>query len=160
MFALFTGWAEHMLVKGSATGNPLRLSTIHDYVRRVSVRIVGHSAFQDITALTAEALEEIYQQILEGATSFAQRRHHARGLREFHHYLMQRHQVDPIDEREILGIGNALAPVDANILTVDEYKRFSRAWIRLISISDTRTFRSLPNSRHSVVSLRCAVWRC
>ena len=160
MFALFTGWAEHMLVKGSATGNPLRLSTIRDYVRRVSVRIVGHSAFQDITALTAEALEEIYQQILEGATSFAQRRHHARGLREFHHYLMQRHQVDPIDEREILGIGNALAPVDANILTVDEYKRFSRAWIRLISISDTRTFRSLPNSRHSVVSLRCAVWRC
>lgn len=123
MFALFTGWAEHMLVKGSATGNPLRLSTIRDYVRRVSVRIVGHSAFQDITALTAEALEEIYQQILEGATSFAQRRHHARGLREFHHYLMQRHQVDPIDEREILGIGNALAPVDANILTVEEYKK-------------------------------------
>lgn len=123
MLHLFTRWAEHMLVKGSATGNPLSLGTIRDYVRRVSVRVVGLSAFQDITALTAEALEEIYQQILEGATSFAQRRHHARGLREFHHYLVRHHQVDPIDEREIFGIGNALAPVDANIITIDEYKK-------------------------------------
>lgn len=123
MFALFTRWAEHMLVKGSTTGNPLRLSTIRDYARRVGVRIVGLSAFQDITALTADGLEEIYQQIIEGATSDGQRRHHARGLREFHHFLMKHYQVDPINEREVLGIGTALAPVDANLLTEDEYRR-------------------------------------
>lgn len=122
LFALFAGWSEHMLVKGSATGNPLRLSTIRDYVRRVGVRVVGLSAFQDITALTTDALEEIYQQIIEGATSSGQRRHHARGLREFHHFLVQRYQVDPINEREILGVGSALAPVDANLLTEDEYR--------------------------------------
>jgi integrase len=123
MFTLLTRWTEYMLVEGSATGNPLRLSTIRDYIRRVGIRVVGLSAFQDITMLTTDALEEIYQQIIEGAISDGQRRHHARGLREFHHFLVRRYQMDPINEREVLGVGNALAPVDANLLTEDEYQK-------------------------------------
>ncbi|TAM43581.1 MAG: hypothetical protein EPN55_13350 [Gammaproteobacteria bacterium] len=155
---LFAGWAEHMLTKGSATGNPLKLSTIRDYVRRISVRVAGLTAFDDVTAQATEVFEEIYQQILEGATSFGQRRHHTRGLREFHRYLVERYQVEPIDEREILGIGNALAPVDANLLTVDEYKK-TLARLDTLDLDVRHPDLPLVAKLLVILSFRCALRR-
>lgn len=121
MPALFVGWAQFMLSKGSAIGNTLALSTIRSYVSQVAIRVVGLTAFGDVTQMSSDGLEEIYQQILEQAQSGHQRRFLARGLREFHHHLVEKYEIEPINPGEVLGIGAGLSPVDANLITFDEY---------------------------------------
>lgn len=128
-FPLFVDWALHLVAKGSAGGNRLALSTIVDYVSQIAQRLIGLTAFTDLTLLGVEGLEELYETVLEQAESVHHHRKLARGLREFHHYLQERHGVDPINVQAVLGIGTTLAPVDANIVAPDEYRRvLDRLW--------------------------------
>jgi len=121
MHGICVDWAQYLMSAGSVAENALSLSTIRSYVSQIGARVTGLSGFDDITSLAREAMEELYQQILEDAQSRHHRRNLARGLREFHHFLVKVHHADPIDVREVLGIGTTLSPVDANLITIDEY---------------------------------------
>lgn len=120
---LISEWAAYLLSKGSATGNQLALSTIRDYLSQIGSRVAGQCAGDDPSTYTAESLEELYQQVLEDAKSRTHRRRLARGLREFHHFLTKTRLADPINVQGVLGIGATLAPVDANLITFDEYHK-------------------------------------
>lgn len=128
-FPLFVDWALYLVTEGSAGGNRLALSTIAEYVSQIAQRLIGLTAFTDLTQLGVEGLEELYEEVLEQAESVHHHRKLARGLREFHHYLQERHGADPINVQAVLGIGTTLAPVDANIVSPDEYRRvLDRLW--------------------------------
>lgn len=49
------------------------------------------------------------------------RRQLARALREFHHFLVKVYGFPAVSVSEVFGIGRGLVPVDANLLTMDEY---------------------------------------
>ncbi len=118
---LFTRWAIFMLNVGSAAGNPLKLTTIRGYFGPVGGRILGQLGHLDLSTLSADALEEIYAEVIGDARSANHRRNLARGVREFHRFLVAEYHADPIDEGEVLGIGRGLIGVDANLISVDEY---------------------------------------
>jgi integrase len=76
-----------------------------------------------LKALHAASLEDAKQRDL----ARNQRKRIARALCEFHHFLVQRYQFEPINPREVLGIGKGLVPVDANLITPDEYAKIYQA---------------------------------
>jgi len=123
-FALF---ARHLITGRSAGGNKLALPTARAYLVSVCKRLGGRLGDTDPRTLDSESLENLYIEILEDADSDSgvrkQRRKIARSLREFHHFLVQHFDAAPINDKEILGIGKGLVPVDANLITFDEYDR-------------------------------------
>jgi len=116
-------WIEFMLTRGSASGNRLEISTIRDYAGQIPSRIAGYVGDVDLTMLEGDGLMEIYEQILMDVKSPSYRHKIARGLREFHHFLVSEYQVAPIDYREVLGVGVYQSAVDANLISIDEYYR-------------------------------------
>lgn len=120
---LFAGWVRFMLREGSAAGHSLSLKTIKGYFRPVGGRVLGASGLADLPRLGVDALEEIYHEVLAEAQSPNHRKNLAKGLREFHHYLVCEHNVDRIHYGDVLGIGKTLGPVDANIISFEEYYR-------------------------------------
>lgn len=122
-FALFT---QHLISGRSASNNKLAPSTARAYMVTVSKHLGGRLGLTDPRSLDTETLESLYLEILEDADINSsvrkQRRQVARALREFHHFLVQKFDTEPINTREILGIGKGLVPVDANLITFDEYE--------------------------------------
>lgn len=123
----FTGFARHLVTALSASKNRLAISTAKSYLVTVSKRLGGRLDDVNPRSLDTETLEILYGEILEDADlesgARKQRRRIARALREFHHYLHQQYGIESINDREVLGIGKGLVPVDANLITVDEYER-------------------------------------
>jgi len=114
------GWAKYLIEKGSRYGRSLTLGTVRDYVGRIASRVYGVVGNEDLEKMNVEAFEEIYLQILEDASSVGMRRQLARTLREFHHFLTLKFNAPNLDY-SVLGIGNSLSPVDANIISIEEY---------------------------------------
>lgn len=115
-----SAWAEFMVRKGSKAGHPLTMGTIKSYVSMLSLRLYGLVNEEDLASFNIEAFEEIYEQVLEEATSSGMRRRLAKPLREFHYFLVKKLDVPDLDNR-VLGAGSALAPVDANIISLEEF---------------------------------------
>ena len=115
--SVFIGWAQFML-----TGNKVAFSIIREYLGHIANRIIGYIGNEDITTLEGEGLEEIYHQILDEIENYDNRSKVARGLGEFHKYLVEIYHMAPINNREVLGIGPLHSKVDANIITIDEYQ--------------------------------------
>ena len=119
--AVIIGWTEFMVKEGSYSGNELYLSTIRNYVSQTSGRIAGYAGEEDVTLLEGEGLEEIYRQILSDVESESYRQYIARGLREFHFYLVEKFHLAPINYSEVLGLISPDRIVDANLISFDEY---------------------------------------
>ena len=121
----FRDFAIHLVSARSASGNILAPSTARSYLVMVSKRLGGRLGNVSPVTLSAEALEDLYKEILQDADQDGAfrglRRRIAKALREFHHFLVQQHQFTSINVRDILGIGKGLLPVDANLITWDEY---------------------------------------
>jgi len=115
-------WAEYLIGNGSKLGRTLTLGVIRSYIGMIAPRIFGLIGEEDFALLNIEAFEEIYSQILEDASSAGMRRKLARALRELHHYLSLKLEA-PVLDSSVLGLGDALSPVDANILSIEEYKQ-------------------------------------
>lgn len=123
----FTRFARRLVAAHSASHNMLAISTAKSYLVTVSKRLGGRLGDVDPRSLDTETLEILYGEILEDADPESgarkQRRRIARALREFHHYLHLECGIESINDREVLGIGKGLVPVDANLITIDEYER-------------------------------------
>lgn len=123
----FTEFARFLVTSLSVGGHKLAISTARSYLVTVAKRLGGRLGGADPRSLGTETLEILYGEILEDADyesgARKQRRRIARALREFHHFLVLRFQFEPINPCEILGIGKGLVPVDANLITPDEYEQ-------------------------------------
>lgn len=126
----FTEFARFLVASLSVGGHKLAISTAKSYLVAVAKRLGGRLGGTDPRSLCTETLEILYGEILEDADyesgARKQRRRIARALREFHNFLVQRFQFEPINPREVLGIGKGLVLVDANLITPDEYEHISR----------------------------------
>lgn len=123
--ACFTLFARYLASARLSGNNKLALSTARAYLVTVAKRLGGRLGNTDPRTLDSESIENLYTEILEDTDTVSgvrkQRRRIARSLREFHLFLVRECQAEPIDEREVLGIGMGLVPVDANLITIDEY---------------------------------------
>jgi len=128
---LLVEWMQYLLSHGSRAGRPLALGTARTYFSTVWIRIYGLVGEQDMNGMNAEAFEEVYSQILEDSSSLGMRRKLARTLLEFHEYMVKVHLSPPMDG-SLFGIGNTLTPVDANIITIEEFHKT----LRLLEDSD------------------------
>ena len=148
----FISFALFLMTSLSYSGNKLAVSTARAYMVTVAKRLAGRLDDVDPRTLDAEILETLYADILDDVDQQSldskilktlhtesledakqrglarnQRRRIARALCEFHHFLVQRFHLEPINPREVLGIGKGLVPVDANLITPDEYAKIYQA---------------------------------
>jgi integrase len=125
----YFNFAKFLLSNVSANGNKLTLKTINMYVVSVSRRLGCRLGQVDPSTLSLAALESLYLEILEddaGEEQLGLRRSIARALREFHHFLNKEYGVTSINANATLGIGRGLMPVDANIMSYDEFHQFEQ----------------------------------
>lgn len=113
----FAGFAKETLQEHSGK----RLNTVRTRVIAVAKRLPALLAFNNPAALSAEALQGAYQQILEDASSENQRQKLAGHLRAFHRFLKKTRFVGAIDEGEVFASANEDLTVDANLILEDEY---------------------------------------
>ena len=129
--ACFHEFAIHLVSNLSASGNRLALSTAKSYLMTAAKTLGGRLGDVSPSELQEEPLEDLYTEILEDAAeekgSKGLKRRIAKVLREFHSFLVRQYHIDSINDRTVLGIGTGLVPVDANLITYDEYAQIHRA---------------------------------
>lgn len=119
---LLSAWALHLCTKPASSGKRLALSTIYQYVRQTGPRLIGLAGESDITCYEIEEFEELYTEVIADAQNTGFRNKLGAGLREFHHFLHLHYGVPRLAEIMDLGGGSILHPVDANLITLDEYQ--------------------------------------
>jgi len=94
------------------------------YVISVSKRLGGLIGADDLSHWGASEWTALYEEALSDVEhNKGQRRKLARALREFQRYLELDHGAEKIDEGEVFGSADGLVPVDANIISHDEFLR-------------------------------------
>lgn len=119
---LFVEWSKFMLKKQAASRKPLARSTIRSYFGLVGARVAGLIGTDDISSYALEGLEEVYQQVLEDAHGRSHLKNMKHALCEFHRFLAAEKGVERLNADSVLGIGAMLTPVDANLISFDEYQ--------------------------------------
>jgi integrase len=93
-------------------------------------RLLGYLGTRQISSIGLDELDELYRVILDACEAGEPVEKIARGLRLFHDHLVLKHNFKPLpDPRGTFGEGGALMPVDATVISVDEYLR-AHAWLR------------------------------
>jgi integrase len=119
--ALFGGFALRLFKTSNDNNVKMAVSTTKAYVFSVSIRLgglIGHS----ISEFGSAQWTTLYEEALADSETPGVRRKLVRVLREFHRYLELEHLAEPINSAEIFGIGSGLVPVDANIVTDQEFE--------------------------------------
>ena len=92
-------------------------------------RLLSYFGSEDVRKLTLGELDETYRVILDACEPGDPIERIARGLRLFHDHLIRAHKAKPLpDPRATFGEGGALMPVDATVISVDEYLA-SLSWL-------------------------------
>ena len=87
-------------------------------------RLLSYLGTRQISSLGIDELDELYRVILDACEAGEPVEKIARGLRLLHEHLVLNHNVKPLpDPRGTFGEGGALMPVDATVISVDEYLR-------------------------------------
>ena len=120
---LLLKWAHYLLVFGHEKKSSLSPTTIAGYLTSIGSRLVEYLDARPIKQLSASELEETYTQILDDIESRGHRIKVARALHHFQSYLEKEVYVEPIDTHGVLGIQSSPAPVDAQIIWVEEFKK-------------------------------------
>ena len=121
--ALIGDWASFLLRGRSFYGNPLQPKTVANYVRDVGVGLDNLLSVESILDVPPDALEELYELMLEGQSTTPMRRNLAKGLLEFHGYLQKKFAYPPISPYAALGIGKTPQFVDAQIISEEHYRQ-------------------------------------
>ncbi|NQD78579.1 hypothetical protein HP436_00095 [Pseudomonas sp. CrR14] len=119
---LIGSWASFMLHGCSFYGNPLQPKTVANYLRDVGIGLDDMLSVESILDVPPDALEELYEQMLEAQPTAPMRRNLAKGLLEFHGYLQKKFSYPPISPYAALGIGKTPQFVDAQILNEEQYR--------------------------------------
>jgi integrase len=122
----FCRFSMSLIEARNSSGRPWGLKTIRSCVFTVARRLGCLMGEEDPAHMVSGDLEELYIRVLDDAlqegSSRSLRRNVARALSEFHAFLCREYGVSPMD-REVLGIGRGPMPVDANLITLEEFER-------------------------------------
>ena len=125
----YLGWAEYLLQGSSSTGRALSHKTVTRLFRAAVTHLLMLCPDDDPAELETGTLAEYYIEILTDLVAEGQDRDVRHALREFHHYLVSRHGCQSLENvSEVLGEEVRLRPVDANLLSFDEYAA-AREWL-------------------------------
>ena len=124
-FAQYLLTLRHTRRRGIFARKELRVVTAKACALTVARRLGRMVGDMKLLSADAQTIDTLYTRVLEnvneGVNPQRLRRTVALTLREFHEFLQVEHHAAAINEREVLGIDHGLLPVDANIITVDEY---------------------------------------
>lgn len=125
----YIGWAEHMLKGHSSSHQAFRPETIHQIFRAAVGCLLMLHPDDDPVALGTARLAESYAEALTDFPAHGEIRTLRHGLREFHEYLVRKHGLARLENvGEVLGDEARLRPVDANLISFDEYSA-ARDWL-------------------------------
>ena len=110
----------------------MEMTTVRPWVRTV-VRHIG-TALQEAEAdlivlsrVSSEVLEDIYREAIEELDPEIEtpslRKRLAQSFRAFHDFLVRKHKVKPLLDSSLLSVHGIGTPVDANLITVEEYHK-------------------------------------
>lgn len=119
--ALIPRWGKMLLKSGGYSGQALEISSVYKYISSAGRRIAMFVGSDDLLELGPEGLARVYEEVLDDAVSLGNRKYLAKALATFHRFLVAEYGVAELDTREVLGIGAMRSPVDANVITLDEF---------------------------------------
>lgn len=132
-FALYLLTERNLDPQRFVSRKPLNIRTVEAWTLTVARRFGRILGEQDPVALTVENIETLYTKVLEnvveGDDPRPLRRKVAHALHEFQEFLVRKLGAAPIHDREILGSNRGLLPVDAKVLTLEQYSA-ARRYIR------------------------------
>lgn len=121
--SLYLDWAQQLLRGLSANRNKLSLASISERFCALAPILVSRFGITNPIDLNTPELEDYYSEIMDNSDPGVRRTLLAGAIRDFHFYLHKFHKKNHItNERETLGDEYALAPVDARIISFDDYK--------------------------------------
>lgn len=127
-------WIVDLCINGTPTQRDLEFSTIATYSRRITSGLPQTAANSDFLNLSEAEYEEIYLKVLDYCPE-KYREYSAARMRQFHRFLVRAVGVEEPDWSVIIGSSDVSADVDANLITLNEYRRA----LEIISHSDKLT---------------------
>lgn len=126
----YLGWLNYLFTRKSASRTKLADSTIYLKFTRVTSSLISMMGEENPADWSLNDLTTVYQFLLVSLNDKNAHVTLSKGLRDFHHYLSKRFGVKTIsDAREVLGDEAVLSPVEANLITFDEYES-AKNWLR------------------------------
>jgi integrase len=121
-------FGDSLLAVRTVSGKMLSPHAARDIVLPLARNLGRFAEDADPAALSTEALELLYGQAMESTGPLqeanAERGDLARALFEFHRYMMARYGKEPIEGQDnaLARVPSEMAAVDANLLTLEEYR--------------------------------------
>lgn len=119
----YVGWlAMALAVPARNPEIPPSLKTLAEPFFLAAPRLLNYLGERDVRSLDIAELDETYRIILDACESQDPIERIARGLRLFHEHLVREYKVPALpNPRATFGEGGSLMPVDATVISVDEY---------------------------------------
>ena len=126
---IYLGWLLDELAGNNAAGKGgLTIKTIRRRFLAAVPPLLGLLGNDDPASFDTQNLADIYSELTTDP-AMVNAKDMANGLRDFHGYLVRRHRKKHLaNERDIFGEDGALRPVDARIISFDEYEQ-AQKWI-------------------------------
>jgi len=118
--SLLGRWLLSLLKPGKGS-KAVKTSTARSYLSAIGTRLSEVLPDDDLLELSRDEFEEAYTLLLDDIDSKGLRKKVARALYQFHMFLEKHQHIVKIDYLSVLGAFSAPAPVDANLIWVDEY---------------------------------------
>jgi integrase len=126
---IYLQWLHDMLGGISSSKTRLATSTIRRRFEEAAPRLIGLMGDSSPADMTTLELEDYYAELIILLDPLEPVKTIADGVRDFHAYMHRTHKKPLMKkESDVLGDENALKPVDANILSFDEYAK-AQAWL-------------------------------
>lgn len=121
--ATYLGWLNHLLNGSSSSGTKLAESTIFRQFSLVTSLMIALIGEENPSRWNLDDLVTVYQFLLIGNERKYDKSLLSKGLREFQYFLSKNNKQLRLKEtRDLLGDEAVLAPVEARIITFDEYE--------------------------------------
>ena len=120
---LFAGFAARIFSTCNDNKVKMAVRTARAYTISAAKRIGGLLGSDSISGFGSEEWGGLYEEAISDADTPGKRRKIVRVLREFQRYLQLDRGADSIDAAEVFGSVDGLVPVDANIISHDEFLR-------------------------------------
>lgn len=120
--AVMASWLKTMLLGKSAYGNSNIRETILSYLRIMARSLSENLQVDTIFDIPPDALDEVYETLLDLEDTPRKRKELAKAIREFHWFLHSKHGYPPISENSVLGINRGVQAVDATIISEEQYQ--------------------------------------
>jgi integrase len=120
---IYVGWlASALAVPPRNADIPVGLAAFMAPFMLAASRLLSYFGTTDPRTLPVGELDETYRTILDACEHHEPVEGIARGLRLFHEHLVRAHKAQHLpNPRATFGEGGALMPVDATVISVDEY---------------------------------------